>query len=93
MASAVATREQVFRAILERLGTTYEEPEGIGQPADHIERETDRERILDLLARSARSEDGSHVIRIYCVLARQLAQHQQRRPQWLLNGRRVEIGQ
>jgi len=62
--STVAAREEVFRASLENLGTRHEEPEGIGQPTDHIERETDRERILDLLARSAGSEDCSHVIRI-----------------------------
>jgi AcrR family transcriptional regulator len=91
--SAVAAREEVFRASLEGLGTRHEEPEGIGQPTDHIERETDRERILDLLARSAGSEDCSHVIRIHRVLARQLAQHEQRRPQWLLDVRGVEIGQ
>jgi len=78
--SAIAAREEVFRASLERLGTRHEEPEGLGQPADHIKREADSKRILDLSARSAGSEDCSHVIRIHRVLARQLAQHEQRRP-------------
>ena len=35
--SAVAACEEVFRSILEGLGTRHEEPEGIGQPTDHIE--------------------------------------------------------
>jgi hypothetical protein len=70
MESAVAAREQVFGTSLEGLGARYEEPEGIGQSTDHIERETDRKRILDLLARSAGGKDGSHVIDIHGVLAR-----------------------
>jgi hypothetical protein len=64
MGSAIATREKVFRASLEGFGTRHKEPEGIGQPTDHVERETDRERIFDLSAQSAGSEDCSHVIRI-----------------------------
>jgi hypothetical protein len=55
--SAVAAREEVFRTSFEGFGTRHEEPEGIRQPADHIERETDCERILDLLTRTAGSED------------------------------------
>jgi hypothetical protein len=50
----------------------HEEPESIGQPTDHIERETDSERILDLLARCAGSEDYSYVIRkllMFCEYA------------------------
>jgi hypothetical protein len=50
-----------LRARLEGLETGHEETEGIGQPTDHVKRETDRERILDLLARSAGSEDCSYV--------------------------------
>src|SRR5262245_24314666 len=50
---AVAAREQVFRASLEGVGTRHKEPEGIGQSTDHVERETNRERILDLLTGSA----------------------------------------
>ena len=41
----MAAREEIFRTILEGLWTGLEEPEGIGQPTDHIERETDSERI------------------------------------------------
>jgi hypothetical protein len=48
--SAVASCEEVFRASLERLRTRHKEPKSIGQSTDHIERETDRESILDLLA-------------------------------------------
>src|SRR5215472_14821960 len=46
--SAIATREEVFRASLESIGTRHGEPEGVRQPADHIEREADGKRILDL---------------------------------------------
>jgi hypothetical protein len=49
--SAVGAREEVFRASFEGFGTRHEEPEGIRQPADHIERETDckltREHSVD----------------------------------------------
>src|SRR5262249_36400336 len=48
--SAVAAREQELRAGLEGFGPRHEEPEGISQPIDDVEREADRERILDLLA-------------------------------------------
>src|SRR6516164_6387788 len=71
---AVAAREQVFRACFEGLGTRHKEHEGIGQSTDHVERETDRERTLDLLTRSAGGKDCSHVIRIHRVLAHQLAE-------------------
>jgi len=87
---AVATREEVFRSRLEGLGTRYEEAEGIGQAANHIEGEADREGILDLSARRARGEDSSDVIRIYRVLAGQLAQHEQCRAQGLDNGHLVQ---
>lgn len=55
--SAITTCEEIFRASLEGIGSRHGESEGIGQPTDHVERETDRERILDLLVRSASSED------------------------------------
>lgn len=57
--------EEVFRASLEGLGIRQEEPEGIGQPTDGVERETDGEGILNLLSRSVGSEDFSHVSDIY----------------------------
>ena len=50
MCLAVAAREEIFRAIPERLGTRYKEPEGISQPTDHIKRKADRKRIFDLSA-------------------------------------------
>src|SRR5215471_9041647 len=63
---AVAAREQVLRATLESLGTRHEEPKGIGQPTDCVERKTDREHILDLLAGDAGSQHRAHVARIHC---------------------------
>ena len=84
---AVATREEVFRARVEGLGHRYEEAEGIGQAANHIEGEADGEGILDLSARRARGEDSSDVIRNHRVLAGQLAQHKERCAQRLGSGR------
>jgi hypothetical protein len=52
--STVATREQVFRTRFENLGTGLEEPKGVGEPTDRVEREADREGILDLLTRYTR---------------------------------------
>jgi len=75
---------------LEGLGAWHDEPESIGQPTDNVERETDRERILDLLSRSAGSEDCLLVFDIHRMLARQLAYHSKRRMQRLHD---VEIGQ
>jgi len=86
-------REQVLRASLEGPGTMHEEPEGIGQPADYIERETDCECILNLLARSAGGEDRPYVVNAHRMIARQLAQHEQCRPQGLLNDRDVKVRQ
>src|SRR5262249_19665308 len=78
--SAVAAREEVLRASLEGLRRGHEKPEGIGQPTDRVEREADCERILDLRARDTGSQHRAHVVSIHRVLARQLAQHAQRRP-------------
>jgi hypothetical protein len=50
MRSPVAAREEVFGASFERLRTWNKEPKGIGQPTNHVERETDGEGILNLLA-------------------------------------------
>src|SRR5262245_45970632 len=63
--SAIAAREQELRAGLEGFGTRHEEPEGAGQPIDRVEGGADRERVLDLLARDAGSQDRAHVVRIY----------------------------
>ena len=78
--SAVAPREQELRADLEGSRTWHEERERIGQPIDRVEGEGDRERVLDLLARDTGGQHRAHVVRIHRVLARQLAQHAQRRP-------------
>ena len=88
----IATPEQKFRASLEGFGSRHEEPERIGQPIRRVKRQADRERVLDLLARDTGRQQSAHVVRIYCVLACQLAQHAQRCPKWLLNGRGLEIG-
>jgi hypothetical protein len=73
--SPVTAREQILRASLEGLGTGQEEPEGIGQPADCVEREANGERILDLVARDTGSEHRAHVVRIHSMFPRQLAKH------------------
>jgi hypothetical protein len=91
--SAVTAREQILCACLERLGTGYEEPEGISEPIDCVESETDGERVLDLFARDASSEQNMYVVRIHYVRTRQLTQHAQRCPQRLGNVRGVEIGE
>jgi hypothetical protein len=41
---------------LEGLGTGQGKPEGIGQPADCVEREANGERVLDLVTRDTGSE-------------------------------------
>jgi hypothetical protein len=46
-----ATRRGISR--FEGLGTLHWEPDGLGQPADHIEGETECKCIFDLLGRSA----------------------------------------
>jgi hypothetical protein len=76
----------------EKLGTRHEELEGIGQSIDCVEGETDRERVLDPLARDAGSQHRAHVLGIYLMLTRELAQHSQRRPKRLLDGRGLEFG-
>jgi hypothetical protein len=68
------------------LGPGTKNPKASANRPICVKRETDCERNLDLLARSAGGEDCSHVILIHGVLTGQLAQHQQRRPQWLLEG-------
>jgi hypothetical protein len=77
---AVAPREQELRTGLEGFGTRHEEREGIGQPIDRIEREADRKRVLNLLARHTGSQHRAHVVRTHRMLAGQLAEHAQRRP-------------
>src|SRR5262249_49789143 len=59
-ASAVAAREKELRADLESLGTRDKEPEGIGQPIYRVEREADRERVLNLLARDIGGQYRTH---------------------------------
>src|SRR5262249_40772204 len=71
--SAVAAREKERRADLEGFGTGDEEPEGIGQPIDGVEREGDRERVLDLGARDPGGQQRADVLRSHRVLARELA--------------------
>jgi hypothetical protein len=63
------------RADISRRRRRHRETEGIGQTPDHVEREANRERIHDLLAGSAGSQDCSHVFRIDYVLTRKLAEH------------------
>src|SRR5262245_27273207 len=91
--SAVAAREKESRADLEGFGTGDEEPEGIGQPIQRVEREADRERILDLGARDLGRQQGADVFRPHRVLTRELAQHAQRRPERLVDGSGLEIGE
>ncbi len=90
--SVVAALEQELRASLEGLGPRHEPPEGAGQPIDRVEGEADRERVLDLLARDAGGQHRAHVVRGYCVLTRQLAQHAQRGPKRLFDDRGLEVG-
>jgi hypothetical protein len=74
------TREQEFCAGFERLGLRHEELESVSQTTDNIKPKAHREGIFDLRARGTRSQYGMHIV-FHGVLARQLVQHAQRRPQ------------
>jgi hypothetical protein len=91
--STVTAGEQILSASLERLGTWHDEPEGISQPTDRVEREADGERILDLLPRDTGCKHRAHLDFIDRVLARELAQHAQRCAQGFVDGRGLEIGE
>ena len=52
--SAVAARQQEFRARRERGGAGYRKGESVRQSIDDIEREANRERVLDLFVRFAK---------------------------------------
>jgi len=78
--STVAAGKQILRASLEGLGPWHEEPEGIGQSINRVEREANGERVLNLLARGTGCQYHAHVVRTHRLLARQPAQHSQRCP-------------
>ena len=46
----VTALEQVLGSCLEVLGTEHLEAEGVGEPVGRVDRDADRQRVLDLLA-------------------------------------------
>src|SRR5690242_12495708 len=86
----ITASQQVLCTVIECFSTCEGESERIRQSRRNVESEAHGERILDLLARHATRENGTHVICSHRVLASHFAQHPERRAQRLLDWRGFE---